>query len=464
MSAIPDNAVYELTPMDGNPSSRANLQFVLFYKTAGCQRNAASAQLRAAYYQALSHYPILYGRLERTADERTGCASVQVVVAKETRAECMPSYSEYAVSERISNIQAADYNWAAWPAQLLSICPVRRPAADSQKDDPLVQCVVTWHADGLGLLISVDHSIADGVGIDILLNQWAGAARAAISSAQDPDPKPELPVDFDHAALYAELRHEQPQADWFVRHVDSVDLAQAPGETGAIMDSDPRSPRDVELALRANVHALRVTPAALERLYADTCPADAHVPVIRLAYALMWQRYTVAAAPAPSADSQCFLNVIHSARHLVGRPHYIGNAVCPVYMQQTSAQLHAAATGQLAQTIGRRMHAVTAPQWLAALQMLQDPQAYAKFLTVFANPHARQLTVSNISRLRFFAADFGFGPPVHATVYPMLIPGFATWLPLGASGGLHILWSMPAQVAERLRNDKVLTRYADFLF
>ncbi|KAJ2168397.1 hypothetical protein IW139_001519 [Coemansia sp. RSA 353] len=464
-AAIPENAVYELTPVDGNPSSRANLQFVLFYKTDGNKRSTASQSMRDAYYQVLSHYPILYGQLERKVDEQLGNTKVQVSVSKEMHSTCMPSYTEFDVDELVSDIQEANYNWATWPQPLLSICPVRRPSTDEKLDDPLAQCVVTWHADGMGLLISVDHSIADGVGIDILLNQWAGATRAALSSDNTEPSMLELPVDYDHASLYKELCHEEPQKDWFVEYVDSVDLAQAPTEIGAIMDSDTRSPASVELALRAHVHSLRILPSALHKLYAEMHPSATtrHIPVIRLVYALMWQCFADATSLDAQPNASCFLNVIHSARKLVNRPHYIGNAVCPVYMRQTAAQLHTS-TRQLAQTIGNNMHAVSGPHWLATLLMLQDSERYKKFLTVFANPRAKQLTVSNISRLRFFSVDFGWGAPVHATVYPMLIPGFATWLPLGASGGLYILWNMPDSVAERLKNDPRFTRYVEFLF
>ncbi|KAJ2793369.1 hypothetical protein H4R20_006558 [Coemansia guatemalensis] len=167
---------------------------------------------------------------------------------------------------------------------------------------------------------------------------------------------------------------------------------------------------------------------------------------------------------AAESSPQCFLNVIHSARHLVDRPHYIGNTVCPVYMQQKAAEMQKMTVRQLAEQIGQQMHAVTRARWLGSMLMLQDAHRYRKFLTVFASPSAKQLTVSNISRLGFFDVDFGFGAPVHVTVYPALIPGFATWLPLGVSGGLHILWNMSDSAAARLRSDPQFTRYVDFLF
>ncbi|KAJ2157145.1 hypothetical protein GGF46_004716 [Coemansia sp. RSA 552] len=452
MTVVPvTDAVFELTPVDGNPSSRANLQFVLFYRTPGCLRHKHSQHLRESFYKALSQYPILFGRLERMRDEKLGTDKVHVAVVKDAT-ECMPSYQEFDATELVKDIKDAHYNWAMWPEPLLSLCPVRKQPPG--KDDPLVQCVVTWHADGMGLLISVDHSIADGVGIDILLNQWAAVARGA-----------ELqPVDFDHKTMYEDLCQDtRPQGDWFVQHIDSLEIPpKGSEETGAILDSDPRSPQEVELAFRANVHSLRMTPEALQRLSTDT-KGDTHVPAIRLAYALVWQCFVRALEEdKATGDKPYFLNVIHSARHLVHRPHYIGNAVCPVYMQR-HASMRALPIRQLAISIGQHMHAVTKPQWLAMLLLLQNPERYAKFLTVFATP--RQLTLSNISRLGFFSVDFGFGPPTHATVYPMLVPGFATWLPLGISGGgIHILWNMPDPVARRLKDDPQFTRYVDFLF
>ncbi|KAJ2673476.1 hypothetical protein IWW42_002199 [Coemansia sp. RSA 1085] len=459
--SIPQHGTFELTLVDGNPSSRANLQFVLFYETKGNLRTAKSTQLRKAFYQALSHYPILFGRLEHKTDEHLGRDRVQVTLSEDSKADGKPSYTEFDVQETIGSIKQANYVWKSWPQQLLSICPIR---GATTKDKPLVQCIITWHSDGMGMLISVDHSVADGIGIDILLNQWAAVACVNSDSAQSGTGLP-LPVDFDHKSVYEELCKTKPQSDWFVDFVDSVDLSKAPRETGAIVDTDPRLPTEIEKGLRANLRSLRITPASLKRLYSDMCTGATkeHVPVIRLVYALMWKCYSSAQLQSSESNEHCFLNVIHSARHLLNRPHYIGNAVCPVYMRQSARQIQQASVYQLAHTIGSCMHAVTPSRWLATLQLMQEPERYAKFLTVFASPTANQLTISNISRLNFFDVDFGFGGPIHATVYPMMIPGFATWLPLCSSGGLHILWNIPDSAAAKLQNDGLFTQYVEML-
>ncbi|KAJ2851795.1 hypothetical protein IWW36_000756 [Coemansia brasiliensis] len=465
-TSVPQHGTFELTMVDGNPSSRANLQFVLFYETVGNLRAAQSERLRKAFYQALSHYPILFGRLEHKTDELLGIDRVQVTLSEDTKADGTPSYTEFDVQETISSIKQANYIWSSWPQQLLSICPIRGATATTSKDKPLVQCIITWHSDGMGILISVDHSIADGIGIDILLNQWATVARASSNGSAPNAAEILLPIDFDHKSVYDELCKAEPQSDWFVDFVDSVDMSKASAETGAIDNNDPRTPTEIEQALRANLRALRITPESLKRLYSDMCPGatkEKHVPVIRLVYALMWKCYSGAWLQSSESNEHCFLNVIHSARHLLNRPHYIGNAVCPVYMRQSVRQIQQASVYQLAHTIGSCMHAVTPSRWLATLQLLQDSQRYAKFLTIFANPTANQLTISNISRLNFFNVDFGFGRPVHATVYPMMIPGFATWLPLCSAGGLHILWNMPDSIAAKLQCDGLFKQYVEML-
>ncbi|PIA15544.1 hypothetical protein COEREDRAFT_98065 [Coemansia reversa NRRL 1564] len=472
-------SIYELTPLDGNPSSRTDLQFVLFYRIDGGISHETSEKLRAAFFQAFSHYPILYGRIKHTKGVDENSKEKVQVVCEHGTAEHMISYKEYMVNELVEDIQRANYNWAMWPAQLLSVCPIRGSPDGLCGEDPLVQCVITRHADGMGILLSVDHLISDGIGIEILLKQWAGIARSSTASLKHPQPPP-LPVDYDHKSLYEKLHAETPEDDWFVQHVDSVNLDMAPKESGAMSDSDPRETHQVELAMRANVRVLRITPESLERLYQDaTNEAEAdqptHIPVIRLAYALLWQRYMAALSSEEdnavmqqddraAGSQQCFLNVIHSARHLVGRPHYIRNAVCPVYMQQKAVEMQKMTVGQLAVQIGQHMHVVTRARWLGSMLMLQDAHRFRKFLTVFANPSAKQLSVSNISRLGFFEVDFGFGAPVHVTVYPMLIPGFSIWLPLGVSGGLHILWNMSDSAAARLRSDPLFTKYVDFPF
>ncbi|KAJ2444495.1 hypothetical protein GGF42_006287 [Coemansia sp. RSA 2424] len=464
--AIP-NDTYELTVLDGNPSNRANLQFVFFYeaKRHANLRQKMSERMRESFYRTMSHYPILHGELQRQKQ------AVRIVVSDASQQALKPRYDEYSVTERVADIAAAHYNWALWPAQLLSVCPIR-PKFGSAAELPLVHAVVTWHPDGMGFLISVDHSVVDGVGIATLLNQWADVVREGQTTT---------PVDFDHASVYRELvdSAQEPQGDWFIEYIDSLPGKQGHsvaaaaavvdvGEGPAISDTDPRAPQQVELALRANTHAMQVTGEAMQRLVDDSPqPASA----IRLAYALMWQRYTAAltaaaaaAGKAHHADQMCLINVIHSSRHLVGRHSYIGNAVCPVYSQSSLGDLLNSPTSAVATAIGRNMHAVTGPQWLAFAQMMSDPARQAKFLTVFANPSALQLTVSNISRVPYFGVDFGFGAPSHVTVYPMVIPGFAVWLPMDAGGGLRIVWNLPEGVFLALKNDPELTRYVTVLF
>ncbi|KAJ2756789.1 hypothetical protein GGI19_000593 [Coemansia pectinata] len=455
-STVP-NGVHELTVLDGNQSNRANLQFVFFYQTEdkGNIRQQMSVRMRMAFYEAMSHYPILYGELQRQ-DE-----AVRIVVSDDSQNKLKPRYDEYNVTERVADIAAAQYNWALWPKELLSVCPVRPPYG-STAELPLVHVVMTWHPDGMGFLVSIDHSVADGVGLGTLLNQWASIMREGQIL---------LPVDADHAAVYQDLVSsvKELQGGWFYDYVDSLPevvptavVGKELDENTAISDMDPRAPQQVEMALRQNTHAMRVTPEAMQRLLDDSPqPASA----IRLAYALMWQRYIAAmSTSANSPEQMCLVNVIHSSRHLVDRPCYIGNAVCPVYSQLALDDLLASPISAVANDIGQNMHAVTGSQWLAFAQMINDPVRQAKFYTVFANPSALQLTISNVSRVPYFGVDFGFGAPSHITLYPMVIPGFAVWLPLSSEGGLHILWNLPEHVFNVLKQDSHLTRYVEVLF
>ncbi|KAJ2892507.1 hypothetical protein IWW38_003197 [Coemansia aciculifera] len=453
--AVP-NATYELTVLDGNPSNRANLQFVFFYKSSdGNLRQKMSGRMRDAFYTTMSHYPILYGELQREKK------NVRVNVSDASQQQLKPRYDEYDAHVLVADIAAAHYNWEMWPKELLSVCPLR-PKFGSAPELPLVHAVVTWHPDGMGFLVSVDHSVLDGVGMGTLLKQWADMVREGQIL---------LPVDFDHATVYEQLVksiNDEPQSDWFVDYIDSLPDKESKdtsnSEQPGITDTDPRAPQMVELALRANTHAMHMTAEAMKQLQSDSAQQASS---IHLVYALMWKRYIAAMVSAKNilvADQPCLFNVIHSARHLVGRNHYVGNAVCPVYSMSKLSDLSEASMEEVARTLAHNMHTVTGSQWLKFSQMMSDPVRQAKFLTVFANPNALQLTVSNISRVGYFDTDFGFGAPSHVTVYPMVIPGFALWLPLDANGGLRIIWNLPEHVFNALKGDAELTRYVNILF
>ncbi|KAJ1992342.1 hypothetical protein GGI25_002870 [Coemansia spiralis] len=432
---INEPQVYKLTPLDGNPVSRANLQFVFFYALPHERHTEISRELRASFYQTMRHYPILYGRLDKNEN-----GYFCLVNQEYAQTKGLPRYEEHQVGTTLEEIRKSNYNWAVWPQELFSV-PVSRT-----EDVPLVQCVVTWHADGFGVLFSVDHTIADGIGIDILVNQWAGTVRG----------QPLKPADYNHESFYRGLETEM-QNDWFIDYVQSLETA-GPVEGFVEGKCDPSV---IEPALMANVHSMRITVEALERLRQDNMEdtLEDRVSVIRLAYALMWQRYMA----AKQQKSSSFLNVIHSGRHLVSRPNYIGNAVCPTYMSMPFEELMSS-FADVGRVIGKHMHQVKAPQWLAFSHKMLDSEWFAKFITVFANPTASQLTVSNISRLNFYHADFGFGPPAYTTLYPVLIPGFSTWMPLGPDGGIHILWNIPTNIFNRLKADTLFCKYIDIIY
>ncbi|KAJ2854573.1 hypothetical protein J3B02_002609 [Coemansia erecta] len=417
----------------------------------------------------MSYYPIVYGRHKRQMVPNQS-DKAHIVVTEKTRQELAPSYHNHIVTQTIEYIQSKKYNWNSWPKELMSIGILRDKSTENHI--PLVQCIVTWHPDGVGILFSIDHSVADGVGVEILLNQWA----FIMQTGSD---KLEIPVDFDHEAMYRALETapDGENEDWFVDMVDSVDLnkindssSSSSRTTGAIVETDPRTPKQVEESLRQNVHVFQITPESLDRLQSDMIAnnTDCRVPVIRLAYALFWQRYMMSLSGKSSKNSDsedtCLINVIHSTRDLINQPYYIGNAVCPLYVQLPISKIQEMTVPAIAAEIGQHMHKQTKASWMSFLNLMQDPIRYAKFLTVFGNPDAKQLTVSNISRLSFFNVDFGFGPPCFVTVYPALIPGFAVWLPLSSKGGIRIVWNVADDVFASLVNDQLLTKYVDVVF
>ncbi|KAI9504776.1 hypothetical protein BX070DRAFT_233887 [Coemansia spiralis] len=168
---------YKLTPLDGSSAGRSNCQFVFFYALPRKRHAEVSKQLQISFYQTMRHYPIFYGRLDETENELASRFEKEYA-----RTEGLPWYEEHQVEITLEEIRKANYSWVAWLKELLSIPCVYAGIA------PFVKFVVTWCVDGLGILFSIDHLVADGVSIDILMNQWAATARG----------QPLRPIDYDH--------------------------------------------------------------------------------------------------------------------------------------------------------------------------------------------------------------------------------------------------------------------------
>ncbi|KAJ2835910.1 hypothetical protein J3B02_006530, partial [Coemansia erecta] len=82
---------------------------------------------------------------------------------------------------------------------------------------------------------------------------------------------------------------------------------------------------------------------------------------------------------------------------------------------------------------------------------------YSKNLARFVeNNRAPRLMVTNVSRIAFYNADFGYGTPVKLFFPAEIPPGFCAFMPLSKEGGIDILLCTTDNAIKNIKSDQLL--------
>ncbi|KAJ2771603.1 hypothetical protein IWQ56_001715, partial [Coemansia nantahalensis] len=390
-------------------------------------------------------YPLSLGRRVQLADRE-----VIVVSAGDRLKQRFFSHAEPTVT--VAELDSAKFRRDRWPPALDALLSAR--TADS---DSLISGAVVRLADGFLVTLSVSHLITDGVGIVILLQQWAALAATGAAA---------VPVDYDHPGFWKRLTAHPADVHPYVAYTAEQDYGPLDGIRARLGTLHKTGSLDGKQALGMRV--FHVSGDSIARLAArhNTDPGERPLHGAQLMYALLWQRYVAAVLGARPTETgphdAIFLNLMHNVRGLVGAEHYVGNAVGTVFVPSTIEELRSLSVSALARKIKPFVNSVTPGATVDLYTASADTSSefVLKATLKMSTPEAC-LTISNISRLPFLEIDFGLGAPmaVLCGMYP--IENMAIWLP-NRSGGVDIHFGLKDDVYAALRADEVLAEYVQF--
>ncbi|KAJ2910405.1 hypothetical protein GGI21_000907 [Coemansia aciculifera] len=336
--------------------------------------------------------------------------------------------------------------------------------------DRLIAGTITLFSDGYLITLSVNHIVADGVAVFLLLQQWASLAQKLAVDGESVA-FPEIPIDFDHPAFWDKLTAHPKSAHPFVEYVNSQDLGDMSAiqakmamwyQTGSLDGGNTLAERVL--------HVSAVAIKAIEDEYNKPELLDGRPAIhgAQILYALLWQRY-VAAVVDMHAETEVaytlpvFLTLMYGLRSITPAPHYIGNAVGSVLVPCHIKDILSMSIIDLARLVKEHLGNVTPGATVDYLNKVfsEDSSFIAKNVYLCVRSESR-LAISNTSRLAFFDIDFGYDLPIAMLSGTRQAEGMASWLP-SADGGINIHYGLKDDMYAALKRDSALNKFVIFV-
>ncbi|KAJ2744838.1 hypothetical protein GGI20_002647 [Coemansia sp. BCRC 34301] len=452
-----EERAFELCPLEQAQGTYAIIQNSLLYSSMqlGCKGGAPLlAAIQSAFERLLELYPILRGHQVQLP---TG----NIISTAADSSKPGPLFETCEAPEMtVSEFAKVKFHCDQWPAAINEA--LKKRTADLER---LIAGTVTRFADGYLVTLSVNHIVADGAAIFLLLRQWASLAKNSTLL-------PELPIDFDHPAFWAKLTAHPQDTHPLVDYVKSKDF----GDLSAIQAklNTLYATGSLDGSQTLNMRVLHVSPAAIEAIgkaFNTEAALQSGYPAIhgaQILYALLWQRY-VAAVVEMHAESETaytlpiFLTMMYGLRSITPAPDYIGNAVGSVIVPCETRDVLSMPTIDLARLIKEHLGKITPGTVVHYLNEAfgGDGSFLVKNIYLFARTESR-ISISNRSRLAFFDIDFGHGKPIALLNGTRPVDGLASWMP-GRDGGIDIHYGLKDDIYAVLKRDSILREFVEFV-
>ncbi|KAJ1851860.1 hypothetical protein LPJ76_005831 [Coemansia sp. RSA 638] len=451
------DVAFELCPIEGSQGTFKILQYSLLYADnhilAGS--NPDSQWLVQAFDMLTKHYPITLGHRVQLPDKSI------IVVSQEDRMK----QRVYQHSENLSvaEFDEIKYRHDVWPPTLKQLL-----SEQTANIECLISAAITRLKNGYLITLSVSHIVADAAGVAVLLQQWASLAKQLFPGGSNSHDNvlPKLPVDFDHPAFWTKLKSYPPDSHPYVDHVQGQDFGNLDNiqtklasyyKAGTLKDKDA-----------LNMRVLCVSAASIANIAKQFNPVSATRPLhgVQILYALLWQRYVMAAlgvcSTARNYEAPTFLNLLHNTRSLVSSPDYVGNGVSTAYVSSTIAEIIEMPVIELAHKIKPIINSLTPGAAVHMAEAICDTEnMFAVKAIYISSIAASHMTISNASRMPFYDIDFGLGKPEAVLWGSRPTEGMSSWLP-NKDGGVVINFGLKDNIYNALKRDIELNDFVSF--
>ncbi|KAJ2280239.1 hypothetical protein EV176_001106 [Coemansia sp. RSA 451] len=449
---------FELCPIEGSQGTFKILQYSLLYADnhilAGS--NPDSQWLVQAFDMLTKHYPITLGHRVQLPDKNI------IVVSQDDRMK--QRVYQHAENLSVAEFDEIKYHRNLWPPALDQLLSEKTANIDC-----LTSAVITRLKNGYLITLSVSHIVADAAGVAVLLHQWASLAKQLFPGGSNSHGNimPKLPVDFDHTGYWKKLKSYPSNSHPYVDHVQGQDFGNLDDiqtklasyyKTGTLEDKEALSMR-----------VLCVSAADIANIAKQFNPASATSPLhgVQILYALLWQRYVMAAlgvcSTARNYKAPTFLNLLHNTRSLVSSPDYVGNGVSTAYVSSTITEIIETPVIELAHKIKPFINSVTPGAAVHMAEAICDTESMFAVKAVYiCSTAASHMTISNASRMPFYDIDFGLGKPEAVIWGSRPTEGMSSWLP-NKDGGVVINFGIKDDIYNALKRDRGLNDFVSFV-
>ncbi|KAJ2908595.1 hypothetical protein GGI21_002730, partial [Coemansia aciculifera] len=449
-----EDRVFELCPIEQSraPYSIIQTSLLYSYKQPKCVDGGAPLPLVAAIQRAferlLELYPILSGHQVQLADRNV----ISTAANSEKPGPLFEIHN--AVPMTVGEFEKIKFHRDQWPAAVDEALKSR--TADL---DRLIAGTITLFSDGYLITLSVNHIVADGVAVFLLLQQWASLAQK-LAVNRKIVAFPEMPIDFDRPTFWDKLKAHPNSTHPFVEYINSRDWGDMSAIQAKMATLYATGSLDGGKSLEMRV--MHVSAAAIEAIgqeynNPELLNGRPAIHGAQILYALLWQRY-VATVVDMHAESEIaytlpiFLTMMYGLRSITPAPRYIGNAMSTVLVPCHTKDLLSMPIIDLAWLVKEHLSKVAPGATVDYLnKVFTDTKFIAKNVYLLSRPESR-IAISNRSRLAFFDINFGHGKPLALLNGTLPAEGMASWMP-SADGGIDIHYGLKDDMYAALKRD-----------
>ncbi|KAJ2886096.1 hypothetical protein FB639_001641 [Coemansia asiatica] len=318
--------------------------------------------------------------------------------------------------------------------------------------------------------------VADGAGVFYLLRQWASLSKQMLENQLVAEPLPELPVNFDHLIFWNKLAESSkdvhPYVDYVLQQENDSNLGSMQQDFETLCNTG-----NISLQKTLNTRILHLSAEGIARLSSDFNKAGSEQSIhgVQIFYALLWQRYIVASQSVQckggeqddAAEKPVFLNILHNIRHMVcDAASYVGNAVTGVYVSEMPSTLLQMPVIETTRFIKSHINRITPGAAVNITEQSFNPKSdFILRVLSLQRKFGVCMAISNVSKLPFSNLDFGIGAVAAMISGTLPTEGMTSWMPHvseDGKGGVDIYCGLQQDVYEKMKNDDMLAKYAQF--